>query len=450
MRKQLLLILAFISLQQTIAQITPTPLNLSLDNGFPVYISPVSHDTVWAGIIGINSSAWINIKTYGRTTDAGFTWSKDTVTDSLDRGIVDFFALNGSVAWAVMGDFNGINPLALFTTADGGNTWTSRLDSAFALGFFLNSIYFFSADSGIALGDPNGGYFEIYNTVDAGATWLRVPSANIPASLTNEYGVNHGYCASGDRIWFSTNTDGRIMRSYDRGYTWSVSSADASWFYTGVAFSDSMNGAAWLDNNTSIVIQIYTTIDGGGQWNSQAISPPLVFKQASEIKNVPGAFIFTAGSPAHLYATDDNFSTYFLIDQNHAYADVPFSSPIKMFDASLGWAADIQLSDSAIYKLENLLTGFHALQPASNLQSLNIFPNPVSSGAAVVSFSLQSNSSVVLTLTTITGAVISQQEKEGARGNNVIVYSFNEVAQGLYLLNLTTDQESVNIKVVIE
>jgi photosystem II stability/assembly factor-like uncharacterized protein len=450
MKTQLLLLLAFISLQHSSAQITPTPLNLGLYNGMPIYIYPVSHDTVWAGVIGINSSTWVNIKTYGITTDAGITWARDTVSDSLDRGITDFFALNSLVAWAAMGDFSGVNPSALFTTSDGGNTWTTQLDSAFAQGFFLNSIYFFSADSGIALGDPNGGYFEIYNTVDGGNTWLRVPSANIPASLPNEYGINHGYCTSGNRIWFNTNTSGRIMYSYDRGYTWSVSTTDASWYNSGIAFTDSMNGVAWLDANTSIVTQIYTSNDGGVQWNSQNISPPLVLKQVSEIKNIPDAFVFTAGSTPHLYATDDNFATYFLIDQMHTYADVPYSSPVKMFNASLGWAADAPLSDSAIYKLENLLTGFSALEPSSNLKSFNIFPNPVTSGAALVSFSLQSDAPVLFTLTAITGAVISQQKKDGNRGNNVIVYDFKNVSSGLYLLNLKTSRESVNIKVVIE
>jgi photosystem II stability/assembly factor-like uncharacterized protein len=449
MKKQLLLFIAIVSLHQSIAQITPTPLNLNAENGVPVYLCPVSQDTIWAGVTGVNDFTWVNIKTYARSVNSGSSWVSDTIPDSLDRGITEFYAFNGSVAWSVMGDFNGVNPLALFTTSDAGISWSRRLNAEIASGFFLNSIYFFSADSGLAMGDPRNGYFEIYTTIDGGTTWTRIPQANIPASLTNEYGVSNGYSAYGDKVWFNTNTEGRIFYSPDRGYTWSVSSVNSGWSYAGVAFSDAANGVAWRDANSSIVNDIYTTNDGGVTWLSQIFSPAVILNHVSEIKNVPGTFLFTAGIPAKLYATTDNFVSYFLIDQTHSYANTPFWSAVKMFDAGLGWAADVPQSDSAVYKLENVLTGIQDPDPAGNVKSINIFPNPVSSGAALISFTLEKNSNVIFTLSDMSGRILGNQTKEGLKGENALVYNFKNISSGLYLLNLESGKQSVNMKVVV-
>ncbi len=55
------------------------------------------------------------------------------------------------------------------------------------------------------MGDPIGGYFEIYTTVDGGVTWTRVPQADIPIPYRGEWGVVGYYDVIGDTIWFGTN-----------------------------------------------------------------------------------------------------------------------------------------------------------------------------------------------------------------------------------------------------
>ena len=286
MKKTLLLFFAAFCLQQTNAQVTPTPFDLSTQNGIPVYINAISHDTAWGGVVGMNSGTWVNLKTYGRTVDAGTTWNTDTIPDAIDRGIVDFFALDGNKAWAVMGDFNGVNPVALWKTINAGATWTltTELDSVLAAGFFLNSIYFFSADSGIAMGDPRNGYAEVYNTSDGGTSWTRVPQVNMPASVAGEGGVIHGYAAEGDKIWFNTNK-GKIYYSYDRGYTWSVSVVSSVNYYFGMAFNDSIHGVAFRDQNSSLSNEIFVTSNGGVTWTQQALSPPIILLNPPEKPN---------------------------------------------------------------------------------------------------------------------------------------------------------------------
>lgn len=452
MKKQLLLfiLIALAYCNSSFAQVTPTPLDMSAANGVPAFIYPVSLDTVWAAAIGVNDFTWVNLKTYAKSVDAGNHWTSDTIPDPLDRGITEFFALNSSTAWAAMGDFNGVNVQAVYTTTDGGTIWTTQLDSAFTAGFFLNSIYFFTPDSGVAMGDPRHGYFEIYTTVNGGATWTNVPQADIPAPLAGEAGVSHGYSAVGDKIWFNTNTDGRIFYSADRGYHWSVSTVSPGWFYAGVAFSDLNNGVAWRDNNSNVVSDVYTSSDGAGTWIQQTFTPSIRLNQVSEIKNLPGTFLFTAESPARLYATTDNFTSYFLIDGAHSFANTPYWSGIKMFDAGLGWAADVPYSDSAVYKLQNLFSGISEPGDAGNINSFTLFPNPVTSGAALTSFSLEKNSPVLITLSDMTGKIISRQSKAGVRGENALVYGFSNVSAGMYVLRLEAGMESVRMKVVVK
>jgi hypothetical protein len=125
-KKLIVLFLVFTGIVHVKAQVIPTPLDLSLENGIPLFISPVSVDTLWAGVTGINDFTWVNLKTYAKSTNGGITWTKDTIPDPVDRGIIDFFAINSSHAWAVMGDFNLINLSSLYATADGGINWTPQ------------------------------------------------------------------------------------------------------------------------------------------------------------------------------------------------------------------------------------------------------------------------------------------------------------------------------------
>jgi hypothetical protein len=444
-------VFVIISCYLSMGQVTPMPLDLGSYNGTPLYINPVSADTIWAGISGVNDFTWVNIKTYAKSFNGGTSWTMDTVPDPLDRGILEFFALNASVAWAVTGDYYGaITALALFNTTDGGATWNSNLDTAFNAGFFLNSIYFFSPDSGVAMGDPRNGYFEIYNTSDAGVTWSRVPQGNIPAPLPMEIGITHCYSAYGNKIWFSSNIDGRIFYSVDRGYTWSVSTVMPGGNFAGVAFSDSINGIAWKNNNVNVITEVYSSNDGGNTWITQPVTPPAIMYQVGEIKNYPGSFLFTADVPAKLFATTDNFASYYLIDDTHSFANPPYWSPIKMYNASIGWVADQPMSDSSIYKLQNILSGIEEQSESALINSFNIFPNPVTSGATLCSFTVMQNAEATLTLFDLAGKKLDQQIMQSKKGGNACIFPFNNIAAGYYILNLKVADESLNLKVIVK
>jgi len=105
-------------------------------------------------------------------------------------------------------------------TTDGGLTWTQDPTSFKTAGGWPDFIHFFDANNGVCVGDPTNGYFEIYTTSNAGASWSRVPQANIPAPVSGEKGLTGPFfAAAGNSLWFPTSAlgTGRIFRTTDKG-----------------------------------------------------------------------------------------------------------------------------------------------------------------------------------------------------------------------------------------
>jgi photosystem II stability/assembly factor-like uncharacterized protein len=80
---------------------------------------------------------------------------------------------------------------------------------------FANVVYFWNKDEGFCMGDPNGGYFEIYTTSNGGVNWSRVARANIPnPSASDEYGTIGQFTVGDDGVVFFNTTKGRIYKIY--------------------------------------------------------------------------------------------------------------------------------------------------------------------------------------------------------------------------------------------
>ena len=141
-----------------------------------------------------------------KTSDAGQNWEVINIPNHDGLVNTSIFALDENNAWVVtyklFGEFNQ----GIFHTADGGTTWTHQSTAVFdpVVGGFPNIVHFWDAGTGVCLGDPSGGYFEIYTTTDGGNNWNRVPQINIPDPLTDEYGIVDNYSVAGNTIWFTT------------------------------------------------------------------------------------------------------------------------------------------------------------------------------------------------------------------------------------------------------
>lgn len=241
------------------------------NSGFPNastginYMYAVDANVVWgAGYDGSGSTAPYQIVTH--TTNGGTNWTATQIDTAPTGGDVAMVcAIDGNKAWVAI---HTGSPQGIYYTDDGGSSWTRQESADFNLtGSFPNVVHFFNENDGFAQGDPVDGYYELYTTDDGGANWVRVPTENIPAPLTGEWGIVGYYEAIGDNIWWGTQM-GRVFYSNDKGLNWEVSQTPIA-TYTDVTFKDELNGLA-QDKGASSTGTIAETSDGGVTWQAVA------------------------------------------------------------------------------------------------------------------------------------------------------------------------------------
>jgi len=227
------------------------------------YISAVSNRTAWAvAYDGSGSNA--KVKDFTKTNDGGLTWVSGTINTSSTTNYTAAMisAVNENTAWVPL--FGPSGGGMIVKTTDGGKNWVKQASAAFAApDGFPNVIHFWDANNGFCMGDPNGGYFEIYTTTNGGNAWNRVSSSNIPANLSGEYGVVGLYDVFGDIAWFTTNK-GRLFKSLNKGASWQVFQTPYDSQFE-IAFKDENIGVAM--GKISDVVKYYRTTNGGENWS---------------------------------------------------------------------------------------------------------------------------------------------------------------------------------------
>lgn len=234
-------------------------------------ISAVDRYTVWAS--AHDGASGGQCMDFCRTTDGGESWEGKTIKISgyKNYSISMISAVSANEAWAAV--FVSINSRTLkggkiLHTTDGGDSWEIQPTAAFSGSkAFPNIVHFWDARNGVCIGDPNGGYFEIYTTTDGGENWSRVPSSNIPANKSDEQGVVAYYSVVGDNIFFST-TKGRLYRSVDRGATWTVAQTPLKNIFI-LAFRNANTGVIKGGDDDKFLA--YQTFDGGSSWNELGV-----------------------------------------------------------------------------------------------------------------------------------------------------------------------------------
>lgn len=241
MRYLVVLVVIATALAQTPGQTHPTHSSEDFRG-----VSAVSQQIAWAS--GTHG-------TYLRSTDAGRTWIAAQVpgAEALDfRGVVAFSADEAFLMSAGSGENSRI-----YHTGDGGQHWALQFTETNPKGF-LDSIAFWDATHGIALGDPVADEsgklkFELLITTD-GKSWSRITSTSLSPAVEGEgaFAASNSCLAilPGDdpNIWFATGgRAARVFHSHDRGKTWEVfetpivHGADSQGIFS-IAFRDSMHG----------------------------------------------------------------------------------------------------------------------------------------------------------------------------------------------------------------
>jgi photosystem II stability/assembly factor-like uncharacterized protein len=229
-------------------------------------VSAVSDRVAWASGTG---------STVLRTVDGGATWKKLTVTtDAVDFRDID--AIDARTAY-VLSIGNG--PASrIYKTDDAGLSWTLQYRNEDPKAFY-DAMSFWDAAHGIVIGDSIDGQFCILTTENGGRDWVRVPTSAFPSALPNE----GAFAASGTNIAVLGKSDAwiglgaaakaRVLRTHDRGRTWTIAdtplAAGGSAGIFSIAFRDKKHGVIVGGDYTKekeALNNLALTSDGGVTW----------------------------------------------------------------------------------------------------------------------------------------------------------------------------------------
>jgi spore coat protein H len=172
------------------------------------------------------------------------------------------------------------------TSADSGRSWSER-SIGINLSFF--GVAALGTDTLIACGESG----STYASSDFGATWHRI-SLPVRSDL-------HAIHSSGDgSVWVSGK--GTVLRSTDRGVTWSAVAPDPAVDYRDILPFSSRRAIAVADSG-----RISATTDGGQNWSSAAPGGPATLRR---ITSFAGRHVWAAGDGGKIIASSDSGNTW--------------------------------------------------------------------------------------------------------------------------------------------
>ncbi|MBA3662943.1 MAG: T9SS type A sorting domain-containing protein [Bacteroidetes bacterium] len=456
MKKSLLSIFGVFAATAFMAQTPSSSWTISQNAGFSNvsagirFMDAVSPNDVW--VVGYDGTApSANYNWFSKTNNGGTTWTTGNIfADTMSYVIANLEGINATTAWVAAYNYSLQAQGGIFETTNGGTTWTNMTPA----GMFTNTasfadiVCFLTPSVGIVIGDPNGtgNEFEIWRTTNGGTTWSLVPGANIPnPSSTAEYGLVNVYAKQGTtNMWFGTNK-GRIYRTTDAGVTWNVTTLPtlpvASAGVNDIAFSDAMNGVAYVFNTstTPATFQMCNTIDGGATWNNITTISPNVGK--NDLNVVPGTNMFVsvgAGSTNTVisYSSNNGVTWTSWGSIGIQYLTIDFAN------ATSGWAGSFSdpanAATGGIWKYNGpaitsvVNAGFNA--PSVACPSTAITVTNTSSGATSYTWSIAPSGSIN------TPTSLNPTITVGAQGN----YTITLIASNSSTTSTTTKLVNVN------
>jgi photosystem II stability/assembly factor-like uncharacterized protein len=204
-----------------------------------------------------------------RTTDGGMSWTKvadttransDLPNGGLKSGISFKDAQNG---WATGRDASS-SPW-LYVTHDGGASWKKQAlpGATDATASYLTTPPVFFGNKGImpvSISLPNGAETAIYTTSDGGETWT-APQTHNPFSIDS---TNDIYIADQTHAWAINSKDKQLfVTSSINLQTWQSLPSTSPYKFVQLSFVDASNGWAIGGANSNALLH---TVDGGRNW----------------------------------------------------------------------------------------------------------------------------------------------------------------------------------------
>ena len=435
MKKIFTLLLLIGIVQSGFTQFITKPLNYPV-NGYyylDYWMSVVDANHLWVGTIKqAPASGYQAYSMAISTSDGGDTWKFDSIPVPGSPLIQFVAAWSADVCYFVFSD-NVVYGGSVWKTTDGGTTWSRKTTNQFTEGF-ANSMYLFSADSAIVLGDPSQGYFDIQLTYDGGNTWSRVSQANMPATLSGEWSMPNVSCRVGNSIWFCTSK-GRLFRSANRGVNWTVTVPKPSTACWSVCFSDQQNGTYFLGN------LIMVTTNGGDSWIQKPFISNCLVLNMSAIAGLTGSYVVSAVDSSDLskvvvYYTHDNFNNLEKIGTGISNS----SGFIYFKDAQTGWLSGNVNPQNNIHKFSGSLTGLPA--DSRNNNALSILPNPSNAKALLVFPAELKDIDKRIRISGLSGKIV--RETIISHGVSSVELTASDLADGVYFIELLSGDRMVS------
>lgn len=416
----------------------------------PREIAIVDANTVWV-TVSDGSGAGTYPKMISKTTNGGTTWTASTIAGPPTSALVgDIFALDANTAWVVTAPVSGTTANGIWKTTNAGTNWTKQ--TAYSAASFANVIHFWDANEGFSAGDPTGAganaKFEILRTTNGGTTWTAVGAAPAPSGGV-EYGLTGVKYVQGNNVWLGT-TKGRILRSTDRGVTWSANFTPALDFGGGaagggvdgssaqLAFKDSNNGLlitvdGLIDATSTPSVALYNTTNGGVSWEPIETTG-YYFNNLTYVPGTTNTYV-TTGATFYQDAfmgssfTKDGGLTWTSIDGGLQRGTVAF------LNTTTGWAG--QFSDAASGGTKGILKfqgdlNLAVSDASANKSKLSIYPNPTTDV-----INLKSSKEIKgVSIIDLSGKIVKQSS--GASQVNV-----SGLAKGNYILQAINKDGSV-------
>jgi len=386
-------------------------------------------DTTGIVVGGIGGGTGVILK----TTDAGESWSKNTLSSSL---LAVHFP-SRDTGYAV-----GYNK-SIFKTIDGGTTWIYQNAPVNSL-FWACSVFFINNDTGF-VGIRNGPEYGFLKTYDGGQNWINDTS----------FYVNHAKFdyRKLSNILYAISAGG-LSKSFDKGDTWTNYAIPP---YTNsvvsMEFINDTVGFATLTKKSGSPCYNYGSLiktnDGGQTWQEMpqmcgwvsALDFPsekigYLFK--SQYDTINGIPIFI---PGVIYKTFDSGETWKKMDSTINLTNSG-GQTMTCTDTNTCYI----LGYGIIYKTTNgggtITTGIKD-NTKDEINGFNIYPNPNNG-----SFTIASNNfeNTIIEIYNVTGQLIANQ----ILTQNKTLVDLTTFSKGMYFVKVNTTSGTIVEKIVYQ
>lgn len=252
---------------------------------------------VVGGLQGLNATVWAS-------ADGGATW-----TPPFSLANMPFSA---AVASSASGDrlvaaaTNGY----LATSADGGATWTQRTGAPgpdcmwWAVASSADGAKLAATHTGSLVNSVPGG---VWTSTDGGATWTD-RSAALRAADANGRADCRALASSADGARLVAACKGAVLVSADAGATWAVSKR---WLGSADAVASSADGSRLLAADNSGGTPVHTSTNGGASWTTLAALGRLQYTGWRVVAvSADGMRLAVGGGATYIHTSTDGGATW--------------------------------------------------------------------------------------------------------------------------------------------